>query len=230
MIKTAVIAEDEIPSAQRLERLLKERGFSVLQVCASVKKLRSFLAENEHPDWLFLDIELRDDNVFEALKKVQVASRIVFTTAYPDRALDAFRHGGIDYLLKPIDETKLDAAIEKVERFGNLLKPEPIVSEEKSIVVAAGKILKKIKLSDIAFFFSEDNVTFLKSGDRNYPIGKSLDKLEGEHDSFFRISRKYLVNANAIEKVIGSEILLKSGERLTVSRQRKKDFLTWFAQ
>lgn len=230
MSRTAVIAEDEIPSGQRLERLLKQRGFTVLAVVPSVAKLKLYLSQNAHPDWLFLDIELRDDSVFEALKKVLVESRIVFTTAYPDKALEAFRHGGIDYLLKPIDEAKLDSAIEKIGRFGTILKPEIATSEAKSILVSAGKILRRIKLSDVDYFFSEDNATFLRSGERNYPIGKSLEKLEDDYDSFFRISRKYFVNRNFIYKVIGSEILLKSGEKLTVSRQRKKEFVNWFAQ
>ena len=230
MIRTAVIAEDEIPSGQRLERLLIERGFTVLAIVPSAAKLKSYLSENTHPDWLFLDIELRDDSVFEALKRVQVESRIVFTTAYPDKALEAFRHGGIDYLLKPIDEAKLDSAIGKIERFGHLLKPGSANSEERAILVSAGKILKKIRLCDVEYFFSEDNVTFLKSGERSYPIGKSLEKLEDEYPSFFRISRKYLVNRDFIDKVIASQTMLKSGEKLTISRQRRKDFLAWFSQ
>lgn len=229
MIRTAVIVEDEIPSAQRLERLLVSRGFSVIASFSSAAKLKAFLHENAHPDWLFLDIELRDTHVFEALKAVAPKSRIIFTTAYEDRALEAFRHGGMDYLLKPIDEQKLDSALEKVEKLGHLLKPEIEVVDEKSFLVSAGKTLRKIAISQIAYFSSHENVTFLHTEDRDYVIGKSLEKLEEElPPNFLRISRKHIVNKIFAEGIVKTEIKLKVGVQFPISRQRRREVLEWF--
>jgi DNA-binding LytR/AlgR family response regulator len=223
--------EDEIPSAQRLERLLASRGFAIVCTFSSGNKLAAFLSENEHPDWLFLDIELRDGNVFDALRHTAPKSRIIFTTAYADRALQAFRHGGMDYLLKPIDEAKLDAAIEKIGKLGELLKPEATPIGEKSFLVSAGKTLRKILLSQVEYFSSRDNATFLHTSNREYAIGKSLDKLQNEFDtSFLRISRKYLVNRNFAEAILGSEMQLKSGIKLQISRQRRKGVVWRFSQ
>ncbi|RZJ71116.1 LytTR family DNA-binding domain-containing protein [Flavobacterium sp.] len=228
MIRTAVIVEDEIPSAQRLERLLVSRGFTVVAMFSSAAKLKLFLHENLHPEWLFLDIELRDGTVFEALGSIAPKSRIIFTTAYEDRALEAFRHGGMDYLLKPIDETKLDSAIEKIEKLGNLLKPEILVIEAKSFLVSAGKTLRKIGISQIAYFSSHDNSTFLHTQDRDYIIGKSLEKLEDElGGDFFRISRKHIVNKNFVDGIVKTEIRLKSGDQFPISRQRRREVILW---
>ncbi|RZJ68253.1 MAG: response regulator transcription factor [Flavobacterium sp.] len=234
MIKTALIIEDEIPAGLRLERLLRSRGFSVLAILPSVAKATRWLTENPHPDWLFVDIELRDGNIFASLEKLRPKSRIVFTTAYEDRALEAFRHGAIDYLLKPIDESKLDAAIEKIERIGNVLQPQNASSEvQKSMLVSAGKTIRKVALDEIAYFSSVNNMTFVHSQNRDYPIGKSLEKLESELDErlFFRVSRKHIVNRGFIDRISSTELFLKNiSDPISVSRQRAKSFKEWFSQ
>ena len=105
---TAVIVEDEIPAGIRLERLLNQYEFQVLVVLNSVKKAIIWLKENKHPDIVFMDIKLRDGNCFEIFDKVKVESKIVFTTAFDEYALNAFNYNSIDYLLKPIDESLSD--------------------------------------------------------------------------------------------------------------------------
>ncbi|RYZ85108.1 MAG: response regulator transcription factor, partial [Proteobacteria bacterium] len=211
MSKTAVIVEDEIPSGQRLSKLLEDRGFVVLVILQSAQKLKLYLTENTHPDFLFLDIELRDGSVFRAIRETKISSVIVFTTAYPDQALPAFSHGAVDYLLKPIDEAKLDATLAKIEHLGNVLKPDISAHPIDSMLVSAGRTLRKIPIPEIAFFSSEDNATFLHFQDRRFPIGKSLERLESElnGDLFFRISRKHIVNRLAIRAVSIDDILLK---------------------
>jgi len=227
-MKTAVICEDEIPAAQRLQRQLEARGFTVTAVIATVSKLKNFLAGNPAPDWLFLDIELRDGKVFGALKN-NVASRIIFTTAYENLALEAFRHGGVDYLLKPIDEQKLDSAIEKIEMLGHVFNPGNDRIEERHFLVSSGQFLRKIPISQIAYFSSRDNITYLHGSNRDHPIGKSLEKLEEEcRPDFFRISRKHLVNRAFATSIAADALILSTGERLAISRQRKKDVLEWF--
>ncbi|MBD3581130.1 LytR/AlgR family response regulator transcription factor [Flavobacterium selenitireducens] len=227
-MKTVIIAEDELLSGQRLKRLLEARDFVVLGVFTTAAQLKDYLMGNSAPDWLFLDIELRDGHVFSALKQT-VPSRIIFTTAYDDRALEAFRHGGMDYLLKPIDESKLDLAIVKIERMGEVLKPELPESSVKSIIVSAGKTLRKIPFPDICYFSSGDNLTLLHTKDREYVIGKSLEQLERDlGDGFFRISRRHIVNRGCINMVSKAAVVLQSGITLPISRQRQKNFALWF--
>lgn len=228
-MKTAVIAEDEILSGQRLQRLLEAKGFVVIGIFTTSAKLKAYLSENPAPDWLFLDIELRDSSVFNALKQ-PIPSRIIFTTAYDNRALEAFRHGGMEYLLKPIDEAKLEMAIEKISRLGELLKPEFPGSAAKSMLVSAGKTLRRITFSEIRYFSSRDNTTFLHTSDREYVIGRSLEQLERDlEDCFFRISRQHIVNRGFVESASRSEVLLQCGTKLTISRQRQKKFAQWFS-
>lgn len=225
----ALIIEDEIPAAERLCRLLESRGFEVAARLPSVSKSIAWLSGNATPDWLFVDIELRDGNVFEILEKLRPESRIVFTTAYANHALDAFAHGGLDYLLKPIDEEKLDRAIEKAGRL-NRLAGMGKAQRSRSFLVASGGGLRNIDLADVQQFFSENNVTYLCAFGQVFPIGKSLDKLEGELDAgrFFRISRRCVLSRKAIKTVKGREVeLYESGEKESVSRQRLRDFLKW---
>jgi len=227
-MKTAVIAEDEILSGQRLKRLLESRGFAVLEIFQTASRLKGYLSENPAPEWLFLDIELRDGTIFKALGDA-IKSRIIFTTAYDDRALEAIRHGGMDYLLKPIDAHKLDQAIDKITRLQHVLTPHVIEPQVRQIMVSAGKTLRKIAFPDILYFSSRDNVTQLHTADRQFVIGKSLDRLDQDlGDDFFRISRNCIVSRRHIVKVENSEVYLGI-QKLTISRQRRKDFLSWFS-
>ena len=98
---TAVIIEDEIPGAKRLEKLLLKKDFVVLIILTSVSSALHWFENNSHPDLVFMDIKLRDGNCFRILDKIQIQSKIVFTTAYDEFALKAFNYNAIDYLLKP---------------------------------------------------------------------------------------------------------------------------------
>lgn len=227
---SAIIVEDEIPSAQRLSRLLEAKDFAVLAVLQSVGAAKEYLSRNAHPDWLFLDIELRDGSVFELLKSLTPNSRVIFTTAYADKALEAFQYGALDYLLKPIDVAGLEATLAKLENVTRLIAPVK-VEAEKSFLVSTGKVLRKISVSAISHFSSADNLTMLHSGSRVYVIGKSLEKLTAElpAHAFFRISRSAIVNRSFIVSVNADAIcLLDVDGELALSRNRSKDFKTWF--
>lgn len=101
---TALIIEDEIPAGKHLEKLLIKNDFTVLTILVSIKNAVKWFAENSQPDIVFMDIKLRDGNSFQIIDKVQILSKIVFTTAYDEFALKAFDYNAVDYLLKPIDE------------------------------------------------------------------------------------------------------------------------------
>ena len=240
---TAVIVEDEIPAGIRLERLLIQYEFQVLVVLNSVKKATAWLKENKHPDIIFMDIKLRDGNCFEIFDKVKIESKIVFTTAFDEYALNAFNYNSIDYLLKPIDESKLNRLLEKIETlklgFNNEISWSNFNESSfiNSYLVVSGTHLKKIQIQDILYFFSENNATFIFTNEnRQFLIPKSLEKIEGEIDNnkFFRINRKFIINKDYIHLVKNTsriELSLANFETdfYEVSKSKSKLFVEWYS-
>ena len=241
---TAVIVEDEIPAGIRLERLLIQYEFQVLVVLNSVKKATAWLKENKHPDIIFMDIKLRDGNCFEIFDKVKIESKIVFTTAFDEYALNAFNYNSIDYLLKPIDESKLNRLLEKIETLKSGFHNEISWSNfnestfVNSYLVALGTHLKKIQIQDILYFFSENNATFIFTNEnRQFLIPKSLEKIEGEIDNnkFFRINRKFIINKDYIHLVrntsrIELSLINFESDFHEVSKSKSKLFVEWYSK
>lgn len=241
---TAVIVEDEIPAGIRLERLLIQYEFQVLVVLNSVKKATAWLKENKHPDIIFMDIKLRDGNCFEIFDKVKIESKIVFTTAFDEYALNAFNYNSIDYLLKPIDESKLNRLLEKIETLKSGFHNEISWSNfnESSFInsylVVSGTHLKKIQIQDILYFFSENNATFIFTNEnRQFLIPKSLEKIEGEIDNikFFRINRKFIINKDYIYLVrntsrIELSLINFESDFHEVSKSKSKLFVEWYSK
>ena len=241
---TAVIVEDEIPAGIRLERLLIQYEFQVLVVLNSVKKATAWLKENKHPDIIFMDIKLRDGNCFEIFDKVKIESKIVFTTAFDEYALNAFNYNSIDYLLKPIDESKLNRLLEKIETLKSGFHNEISWSNfnestfVNSYLVVSGTHLKKIQIQDILYFFSENNATFIFTNEnRQFLIPKSLEKIEGEIDNnkFFRINRKFIINKDYIYLVrntsrIELSLINFESDFHEVSKSKSKLFVEWYSK
>ena len=241
---TAVIVEDEIPAGIRLERLLIQYEFQVLVVLNSVKKATAWLKENKHPDILFMDIKLRDGNCFDIFDKVKIESKIVFTTAFDEYALNAFNYNSIDYLLKPIDESKLNRLLEKIETLKSGFHNEISWSNfnestfVNSYLVVSGTHLKKIQIQDILYFFSENNATFIFTNEnRQFLIPKSLEKIEGEIDNnkFFRINRKFIINKDYIYLVrntsrIELSLINFESDFHEVSKSKSKLFVEWYSK
>lgn len=242
---TAVIIEDEIPAGKRLEKLLMNKDFTVLAILTSVVSALKWFEENNHPDLVLMDIKLRDGNCFRIFDKIQIKSKIVFTTAYDEFALKAFNYNAIDYLLKPIDESKLAKMISKYDAFKtgfeNTLNwtalEENIENKIKtSFLVSSGNHIKKIETDEIIFFFSDTNSTFiLTNQNRQFTINNSLDKLEQQlqSKSFFRINRKHIVNKKYISGLNSDtqiKILIPEAKdfEFMVSRLRTKSFLEWY--
>lgn len=241
---TAVIVEDEIPAGIRLERLLIQYEFQVLVVLNSVKKATVWFKDNKHPDIVFMDIKLRDGNCFEIFDKVKIESKIVFTTAFDEYALNAFNYNSIDYLLKPIDESKLNRLLEKIETLKSGFHNEISWSNfnestfVNSYLVALGTHLKKIPIQDILYFFSENNATFIFTNEnRQFLIPKSLEKIEGEIDNnkFFRINRKFIINKDYIHLVrntsrIELSLINFESDFHEVSKSKSKLFVEWYSK
>jgi DNA-binding LytR/AlgR family response regulator len=245
----AVIVEDEKPSARRLQRMLENLGVKVRTTLHSVEEARDWFLENQHPDLIFLDIQLSDGLSFEIFEDIEIKSPIIFTTAYDEYALQAFKLNSIDYLLKPIDDEELAAAVKKFQNNHQKRGVNVSFNELKSLLnisgsdfkkrfsIQVGQHLKLIDVSEVVCFYSENKASYLHtSGNRSYLLNGSLDKLEPELDPerFFRVSRKFLIALEAIEDILTYsnmrlEVKLKNynEEQIIVSRERVKDFKDW---
>jgi DNA-binding LytR/AlgR family response regulator len=245
-----VIIEDEKPAARRLNRMLNELSIEPLTMLHSVEEAVNWFSNNEHPDLLFLDIQLSDGLSFEIFEEVEIKSAIIFTTAYDEYALKAFKLNSIDYLLKPIDADELENAINKfknqqattvnlglnLEQITALISPS-LKEYKKRFTVKIGQHLKMISTEAIECFYSENKATNIHTIDnRNYLIEETLEQIEEklQPELFFRVSRKFIVNINAIKDIISYsnsrlKLVLNSflETEIIVSRERVKDFKNW---
>ncbi|WBL27109.1 LytR/AlgR family response regulator transcription factor [Zunongwangia sp. HGR-M22] len=247
-----VIVEDEKPAARRLNRLLNKKGLEVEVMLHSVAEGISWFSENEHPDLIFLDIQLSDGLSFEIFEAVKVKSAIIFTTAYDEYALKAFKLNSVDYLLKPIDDEELDEAIDKFENtfqsksvklnvddFRNLLSLSSSDNYKSRFTIQVGQHLKIIDIEEVVCFYSENKATYIHNKEgRSYLMDLSLEQLEKELNPklFFRINRKCIVQLKAIKDIISytnSRLELKLTNfnefQMIVSRERVKDFKNWIS-
>lgn len=217
----------------------------------SVEESIDWFQNNEHPDLIFLDIQLSDGLSFEIFEAIDIKSAVIFTTAYDEYALQAFKLNSIDYLLKPIDDEDLKTAVEKYtgrtpqkqsvtldfNDIKNLLV-NPIEREyKKRFSVKVGQHLKLINIEDIECIYSENKGTYAYTNEgRNYLLDATLDQLEEELEPnvFFRISRKFYININAIKDMVSytnSRLQIKlnrfNEQDIIVARERVKDFKNW---
>ena len=252
---TTIIIEDEKPAARLLQRKLEKLNLTVGVMLHSVEEALDWFSKNEHPDLIFLDIQLSDGLSFEIFEKVKIKSAVIFTTAYDEYALRAFKLNSIDYLLKPIDEDDLEIAVTK---FKSLLPKQELQPQslgidfeqikkmltnpfeknyKKRFTVKIGQHLKVISMNEIECFFSENKGTYIHTFDnRNYLIECTLELLEQELDpaDFYRISRKFIVPLRAIKEIVlysnsRLKVILPSfkEEDVIVSREKVSDFKTW---
>lgn len=246
-----IIIEDEKPSARRLQRMLDNLNVKAETLLHSVEESVAWFKENEHPDLIFLDIQLSDGLSFEIFESVDIKSAVIFTTAYDEYALQAFKLNSIDYLLKPIDEAELEKAIHKYQErmpqkqavtldfndIKNLLVNPIERAYKKRFSVKVGQHLKLIIIDDIECFYSENKGTYAYTSDgRNYLLDTTLELLEHELEPqlFFRINRKFFVNINAIKDMIhytNSRLQIKLNtfdeQEVIVARERVKEFKDW---
>ena len=248
-----IIIEDEKPAARRLSRMLLELNIAVQTMLHSVEEAVGYFNQNEHPDLILLDIQLSDGLSFEIFEQVSVNSAIIFTTAYDEYALKAFKLNSIDYLLKPIDEDELKIAIDKFERnqptSQNLkvnieqirkLLVNPLDKDyKKRFTVKVGQHLKMIPVDDIECFYSENKGTYIYTSlKRSYLLDGSLEQLDTLIDPslFFRVNRSYFVNINMIKDIVSYtnsrlKVILNtySDQEIIVSREKVKEFKHWIS-
>ena len=246
-----LIIEDEKPAARRLKRMLEKQQVEVSTMLHSVTEAKHWFLTNEHPNLIFLDIQLSDGVSFEIFEEIEIKSAVIFTTAYDQYALEAFKLNSIDYLLKPIDEDDLCIAIEKFNSFKPQLETSVISFDDvkrlllkddeqtykSRFTIKVGQHLKIVEVDDIECFYSKDKATYIyTSSGRGYLLENSLDQLEDQLNpkQFFRINRKFFIHINAIKDIVSysnSRLKIKldkfqEGE-LIVSRERVKEFKNW---
>jgi DNA-binding LytR/AlgR family response regulator len=217
MLNTLIV-EDEHLAASRLQRMLKriDPEIHILATLDTVKDAVEWLEANE-ADLIFLDIHLADGNSFGIFDQIEVKTPIIFSTAYDQYAIKAFKLNSVDYLLKPIDKEELEGAISKFKEMqlagqtGNI-DVQAIMkamqgqqsSYQKRFIVTSGEMITSVKIDDVAYFFGQQKYVFLITKDnRRHIIDYTLGKLEGmlDPEQFFRINRQFIIGFDAIQNM-----------------------------
>ena len=250
-----IIIEDEKPAARLLQRKVEKLGLQVNTMLHSVEEAIEWFQNNPHPDLIFLDIQLSDGlsfEIFEYFDKAQqhIKSAVIFTTAYDEYALRAFKLNSIDYLLKPIDEEDLEIAVNKFKartQSQNIsldfevikrMLVNPVEKEyKKRFSVKIGQQLKVISIEEVECFYSENKGTYIHTLDnRDYLIDSTLEVVEAEINpkEFYRVSRKFIVPLKAVKEIqVYSNSRLKiilptyKDDEVIVARERVSDFKEW---
>ena len=232
-----IIVEDEKYARENLIKQLTDidPSINVLDEFDTVEDTVEYLLDNR-PDLIFLDIHLADDLSFKIFENVEVKSPIIFTTAYDQYALKAFKVHSIDYLLKPIDKQELRVALQK---FNRLTTPKSNELEElkkallapdkkefkKRFMVKKGERLLSIKIEDVAYFEGEDRYTYLITKDnQRFFVDYKLGELEDELDpnAFFRLNRSFIACFDQIRDVI---VMSKSRVKVNLEPEAKRDIV-----
>jgi DNA-binding LytR/AlgR family response regulator len=244
-----LIVEDEKAAADRLTGLIKkcDSSIDITAIVQSVKNSIQWLNTHQAPDLIFMDIQLADGLSFEIFEQTIVKTPVIFTTAYDEYALKAFKVNSIDYLLKPIDEGELKNAIDKFKANNSPLEIPPQVFDnimisltkkfKNKFVIKVGEHIKIFTTEDIQCFYIIEKCTFLQNNSkRDYAIIYSLDQLEDLLDParFFRINRKFIVSLPAITDIVSYsnsrlQVKLESNDsdELIVSREKVQEFKKW---
>ena len=247
-----LIIEDEPLAAERLQRLVLElvEGATILGKIDSVKRAVTWFNNNPAPDVVLMDIQLADGISFQIFEKCEVKAPVIFTTAYEEYALRAFKVNSVDYILKPVDKKELASALHKVktrsaageererllERMSDML--DTLSRKFKTrFLIKVGEHLRTVEIDQILFFYSHDKATFCVTEDhRRFFLDYTIERLEGLVDpkQFYRINRKYLVRAAAILDVVSysnSRLKLKlrgsQDQDIIVARERIQEFKEW---
>lgn len=246
-----IIIEDEPMAQQELIRLLDRSRLKpeVVAILDSVEESIKWIKNHDDYELIFMDIQLSDGMSFEILDEVVIDKPVIFTTAYDQYLLDAFRLNSIDYLLKPVHEEELDNALFKFERMKahflaekydtlyEMLENNTHRKYKSRFLIRIGERYVRIPKEDIAYFFADGNLVILVTRDnKKYPVEYTLDQLirQVDPDEFFRLNRTFMSHVDAIREVhkyFNSRLSVKlqpeAGENVIVSRARAKLLIDW---
>lgn len=254
------IVEDEDLAVRKLQKTLQAIGadLQVVGTADSISAAVDWLERHPRPDLILMDIELADGQSFEIFNRIPVRSPVIFTTSYDEYALKAFKVNSLDYLLKPVQQDELETAIGKFrqmkETFGGPAAADARMSDlvrelqasiqqkdfRKRFLVKHLQKLVSIEVGQIAYFFSDERLTFFKTfDDKKYVVDYTLDDIEEMVDpaQFFRIGRAFLVSIRAIDQIhdyFGNRLKLALkpaiDKEALVSRERVADFKLWMGK
>ncbi len=249
-----LLLEDEVPAARRLIRLLREQvaDIQIGPVLESVTQAVGYLQTQPHPDLLFSDIHLSDGLGFDVFRQIEPRCPIIFTTAYDEYALRAFKLNAIDYLLKPIVLDELKAALAKYEK---TITKTPVLVDYQQLWQALSQTQRTyrqrfliawrdsfltIPTAEVAYFYLDNRVTRLVCTDSKwFPVPETIDELSDQLDPhhFFRISRQCIVSLECIKEIrrhfngrLKIDIHPPVSEELFISRDRADAFKAWLNQ
>ena len=238
-----LVIEDEIPAQEELVRILRKHfpNIVIVDIIGSVRDSVEWLRNNT-ADLIFMDIQLLDGCCFDIFDVVEVRTPIIFTTAYDQYALKAFKVNSVDYLLKPVDEDELVAAVRKMDykydNIRNLIESYmPTVRYKTRISVKTGDIYRFLLIDEVAYFISEDGFTYaVTNNEKKHIVDYTISSLETQLDPkrFFKLSRGCIVSIDSIEKITAYfnsrlKVTLKGRKNISIilSRVRVPDFLNW---
>ncbi len=245
-----VILEDEKPASDHLGNILKSLDTDI-EICAVLDSVKSgivWFLKNEEPDLVFMDIQLGDGLSFEVLEVVSLECPIVFTTAFDEYALQAFKVNSVDYILKPVEKEDISNALKKINtlsKSGLAGQKEGIHSAGRMIsrtykerfIVKLGEHIHSLETNKILYFYSMHKATYAMYQDAyKYLLDLSLDQVMEaiDPDRFFRINRKYIVSFEAILEIVqfsNSRLRIRlnhsDDKEIIVSRERVQEFKSW---
>ena len=246
-----LIIEDEPQAAQRIEKLIQKiiPLASILAKLDTVKNSVAWLKSNRTPDLILMDIQLADGISFSIFDQCEVKSPVIFTTAYDEYALKAFKVNSIDYILKPIDETELRSAVKKLQDLTTIIQPDKMLESighamqmltkkyKERFMIKVGEHLKSIETDEMLFFFSLEKTTFAQTKEgRKHILDFTLDQLENllSPETHFRINRKYIISTKSIQDMVSYtnsrlKLTLKTSDdhEIIVARERVQEFKDW---
>lgn len=245
-----LIVEDEPRAASQLQNLLAKSAFDfeILSIIDSVEDAVSWFQNHEIPDLVFMDIQLADGLSFEIFQNIEVNAPIIFTTAFDQYAIQAFKVNSIDYLLKPIQQQDLDVALQKFSKskhLSNAIAPNVLrelltsmqtPQQRSGILVKEGSGFVQIRVSELLYIYSENSITFGITPHKRYIIDETIDQLFESLDAtkFYRINRGQIVSKMSIQKIepyfnhrVKLLMINPRDQEFIVSRQKTSDFKAW---
>lgn len=247
-----LIIEDEMVAAQQLQRLLQDidPSIKVVAVLQSIEESVEFFSENQSPELVFMDIHLADGSSFDIFDQVKVDSPIIFTTAYDQYALQAFKVNSIDYLLKPINPTDLQRALSKYRKIkeapqGNFnmlieMMKKQYNQYQSFFLIPNGDRLMPLAVADIAFIRLDNKVAHIVTNNNHtISLDKSLDAIMEQLDPrlFYRVNRQYVVAHKSITDIriwllgkLKLSLCVPTPEGIIVPKAKVAEFKEWFSQ
>ncbi len=256
-----LIVEDEELAVKKIRKTLIAVAphVEVVGVTDSISSTVNWVEENPTPDLILMDIELSDGQSFEIFNRVAIKSPVIFTTSYDEYALKAFKVNSLDYLLKPIQQEDLEAALKKLDTMKELYKNnnssqdvsiDNLVKElqqklqpkeyRKRFLVKHAQKLVSVEVEEIAYFFSDGRLNFFKTYDnKKFVVDYTMDELEDmlDPERYFRISRSFYISVNSVDQIhdyFGNRLMLQLkpavDKESIVSREKVTDFKKWMGK